>query len=281
MDNKPKKVNATLTHSKFMDTSTIEQKYSDHAFLYDDLKQAFEKAEIKIPFPISHRVIGDLSKRISHIFNGMLAAAKNDNLYVIFILYRSLLEHFFKGMFIIDKMVEKMSDEIAENYQKHYFVSEFLAEQAGILEMEDLINDNIEKTEFINFLIKKMPGLEDFDKTNQQEISAGIKQLSLKEIIKYLHKKYKDRGSLLATNNIVAQTLPEYSYISTFTHGGSYASILMDKFIRENDIENQLLRILQISLTTTCLTKEHFFMTYQVDKSFNPYILKLHSLREL
>jgi Family of unknown function (DUF5677) len=264
-----------------MDTSSIEKKYNDHDFLYRDLKQAFEKANIKIHFPISHQVISDLSKRITYIFNGIINAAKDDNLYSAFILYRSLLEHFFKGEFIIDKMVTTMSDEPAENYQKHYLISEFLAEQAGVLEMEDLLNDNQVKTDFIKFVTTKMSDLQDFDKANQQEISAAIRQFNLKEIVKHLHARYKLVDSLQATNHIIAQTLPEYSYVSTFTHGGSYASVLMDKFIRQNDVENQLIKIMRISLTSTCVTKENIFMSYEIDESFKDYIFKLQSLRAL
>lgn len=264
-----------------MDTSLIEKKYNDHDFLYSDLEQAFEKAKIKIHFPISHQVFGNLSKRISWIFDSIINAAKNDNLYSAFILYRSLLEHSFKSMFIVDKMVTTMSDETAENYQKHYFISEYLAEQAGILKMEDLINNNQAKTDFIQFLTTKMPNLQDFDKANQQEISTAIRQFNLKEIVKYLHAKYNQIDSLQATNHVIAETFPEYSYVSTFTHGGPYASVLMDKFIRQNEIENQLMKIMQISLTSTCVTKENFFMSYEIDSSFKNYILELQSLRAL
>lgn len=262
-----------------MDTLLIEKKYNDHNLLYCDLKQAFEKANIKIHFPISHQVLNDLSKRIAYIFDGIIYAARNDNLYSAFILYRSLLEHSFKGMYIVDKMVSTMSDVSAENYQKHYFISECLAEQAGILEMEDLLKDNQVKTDFIKFLTTKIPSLQDFDKANQQEISADIRQFNLKEIVKHLHSKYKQIASLQATNHIIAQTLPEYSFVSTFTHGGPYAAVLMDKFVRENDIENQLMKILQISLTSTCMIKEDFFMSYEIDKSVQDYIIKLQSLR--
>jgi|GEM_PF-2425363 len=263
-----------------MDISAIENKFSEHTILYDDIMQAIEKAKIKIHFPISNKVLGDLSKRTEYIFKGMMDVARQDNLYAAFILYRSLIEHFFKGMYIVDKMVSDMSDTTAENYQKHYFLSEYLAEQAGVLEMEDLINDSQSKTDFIKFITKKMPELEGFDKANQQEISAATKQFSLKEIVKHLHAKHKQRNSLAANSYVVAQTLPEYSHVCTYTHGGSYASVLMEKFIRENDIHGQLTRILHISLTTTCVTKENFFMTYEIGAYFKDYLLSLQNIRK-
>jgi hypothetical protein len=261
-----------------MDISLIQKKYNNHQIAFEDIKQAFEKAKIEIPFPISHQVLANLYWRISYIFESILDAAKKDNLYSAFILYRSLLEHFFKGMFLIDKMVATMSDAVAENYQKHYFISEFLAEQSGVLEMEDLTK-NQTKTDFIKFLTSKYPEIIGFDKSNQQEISAALKQFNLKDIIKYLYLKAKNRAGPAGNEFIIAQTLPEYSRVSTFTHGGPYASVLMDKYINQNDIENQMTKIILISLTSTCVSKENFFLTYRIDESFNKYILHLQSLR--
>lgn len=262
-----------------MDISLIETKYKNHQFAFEDIKQAFEKAKIEIPFPISHQVLSDMYKRISYIFDGMLDATKKDNLYSAFILYRSLLEHFFKGMFLIDKMVTTLSDQTAENYKKHYFISEYLAEQAGALEMDDLLNEKGIKTDFIQFLVCKRPELQGFDKSNQQEISAAIRQFNLKEIVKYLYSKYRGKSGTQGNEFIIAQTLPEYSHVSTFSHGGSYASVLMDKFSNQNDVENQLMRIMLISLTSTCVTKENYFMTYKIDESFRKYIFHLQALR--
>ena len=262
-----------------MDTTTIKVKYNNHTILYEDLKQAIEKAKIRIHFPASNKVLSDLSQRITYTFEGVLLAAQSDNLYSAFILYRSLLEHFFKGMYIITKTAITKSDETAEKYQKHYLISEFLAQKAGTLEMEDLLNEKQNKTDFISFITTKIPELNDFDKVNQQEISAAIRQFNLKEIIKYLYTQYNTIDELKPTNHIIAETLLEYSHISTFSHGGPYASLLMENFKKQNNIQKELLKIVQIGLTSTCVIKENLFITYEIDKSFKQYQLELQSLR--
>lgn len=262
-----------------MDTSAIGNRYTKHKVLYEDLKQAFEKAKIEIAFPIFHEVQQDFAERTSLIFESMLREAAVDNVYSCFILYRSLLEHFYKSIYLVDKTVITKSDETAEKYQKHYFISEFLAEKAGVLEMEDLVNNAKEKTNFINFITKKMPEMQGFDKANQQEISTAIRQFNLKEIVKYLFEEYKTRKGTQNTFQIVAQTLPEYSFVSTFTHGGAYAAVLLRKFRDSKEVHTQLSRILEIALTSTCVTKENLFMTFKIDKSFEEYLFQLQNIR--
>ncbi len=261
-----------------MDISLIENKYRAHTELYEQLKGAFHSEKITVRFPISHEVINDISKGISDIFESLLKLAKDNNLYSCFILYRAILEHFYKGMYLIHKMAKTTNDETSEKFKMYYFISEFLAEKAGVLDMEDLLNDNQVRTDFLKFFTAKYPEMQGFDKANQQEISAAIRQFNLKEIVKFLHEEYKAIPEIRG-NKIVAATLPEYSHVSTFTHGGRYATILMEKYQKADDIENQLSKILQIALTSTGVTKENLFMTYEIDKSFQAALEKLHSLR--
>jgi Family of unknown function (DUF5677) len=209
----------------------------------------------------------------------LVTEAKNNNLYSCLILYRSLLEHFFKSFLIFEKMLSDKSDEVAESYKKHLMISEFLAEKAGVLHMEEMINGNEMKTDFITFINAKIPELEGFDKENQQEISKAIKLFSLKESVKYLHSKFKDKESLKNSSHILAQFLPEYSYASTFTHGGSYGSTLIQKFIKNSTVKDEIERILEISLTSICVSKESIIGTYEVNVNTKEYIKNLQEIR--
>ena len=261
-----------------MNISIIKSKYSAHTELYNQIKEAISTNDIPVRFPITHEIVTNLANSISNIFVALLKQAEEGNLYSSFILYRPLLEHFLKGMYIMHKMAKDKNDETAEKYKVHYLISEFLAEKAGVLDMEDLLNNNQARTDFLKFLTSSYPNLQGFDKANQQEISAAIKQFNLKEIVKYLHEEYKSIPELQSTK-IIAQTLPEYSRTSTFTHGGPYASLLMDKYKRENMEQNQLLKILQTALTATGVMKENSFMTYEIDNSFKPLLDKMHFVR--
>lgn len=263
-----------------MNISSIKEKYLKHDQAINNLYLQIGKLQIPIELPTTNKVLTDLSKRIDTIFNSILLLAAEDNLYSLFILYRSILEHSYKAFYIFAKTTANKNDETSEKYQKHLFISEFLAEQAGVLEMEDLINENETKADFLDFLLTKFPEMKGFDKENQKEISAAIKDFRLSEIVKFLHGKFSERKENKNIASVFAQTLPEYSHVSTFTHGGAYASNLMEKFSEQNLIPQEIDKIVKISLTVCGVIKENVFISYNLDKSFLDILKALHELRK-
>lgn len=263
-----------------MNITHIQTKYLQQDEFFKEVLKTFEAKNIPIILPISNKVLSGLSERINTIFVSMLTLAEIDNIYSCHILYRSILEHFFKWFYILTKSSMDMNDETAEKYQTHYFVSEYLAEQAGLLEMEDLIQGNKIKTDFVKYIVNKMPELQGFDIDNQREISNAIKQFSLKNIIKHLHNNTNELSNSNKINPLFAQTLPEYSYVSTFIHGGAYAESLMTKFKTQNLIDTELNRILLISYIIAVSTKEDIFLTYRIDRSFMEIKAKFQEFRE-
>lgn len=263
-----------------MDISSIEKKYLQHEQAVKHLYSEIDRLKIPTELPIANQVLTDFSKRVDAIFNSILLLAKADNLYSLFILYRSILEHSYKAFYIFAKTTRNGNDETAEKYQKHLFISEFLAEQAGVLEMEDLINESETKSDFLNFLLTKFPELQGFDKENQKEISAAIKEFRLSEIIKFLHDRFSQREENKNIASVFAQTLPEYSHVSTFTHGGSYASNLMDKFSEQDLTLQEIDKIVKISFTVCGVLKENVFITYRLDKSFLDILKTFQEIRK-
>ncbi len=262
-----------------MDILQIQEKHSTHSEILKQVKDWLDDQSATIIFPIANEVLFDLGKRADLIFISILSLAKKDNLYGSLILYRSLLEHTLKSLYIFSSVATNASDKIAENYQKHLFILEVLAQQMGVLEMEDLINNKEKKTEFLLFLVEKLPELEGFDKSNQQEITEATKQFQLNSIVKHLHKNIAGRHS--QTNQLFAQMLPEYSYTSTFTHGGAYASKIMDKFSQLNHLHIELLRVVTISFTAACIAKENVLISYKPDKEIMNALKTLQDVRNI
>lgn len=262
-----------------MNISTIISKSHKHNVFFNQTLEMLKKANTPIAFPMAYQVLFDFSKKTEYIFNSILLSSEKDNLYSCFILYRSLLEHFYKSYYIFEKTVIEKSDDTAKKFETFYFVSECLAERAGMLERDDLINNATSKTEFIEYLVRTMPEFQGFDKGNQKEISAAIKQFNLKEILKYLHEKHTIQNNS-GMSMILAETIPEYSRISTFIHGGEYATKLMNKFERQNLIQKELKRIVSISLTISGIVKENIFVAFKLEEDFIEIIHELHELRK-
>jgi hypothetical protein len=250
-----------------MDTRVYRETYGRHDFLYRDYRQAFEKAKISIRFPIAQEILFDLAERMDSIYQGMLDAAYRDNLYALYILYRSLIDHYVKIQYIVDKTAAETSDITAEKYKKHLFITEVLAEQMGVLQMEDLLATVEKQTDFLEFFRKKFPEMAGFDKENQKEISAAIKQFDMRAMIKHLTERYRQLSDVPNAGWVFASTLPEYSQVSSFTHGGAYAGQIRKSLMNDGKVEEQLHNKLHIGMTLLGVSKENALVVYELDRS--------------
>jgi hypothetical protein len=263
-----------------MDTLELEKKYAAHDARYREYRQAYEQANIAVRFPVAAEVLFDLAERMDDIYQGMIDLAKWENVYSILIQYRALVEHCIKFQYIVHKTTEENSDSTAEQYKKHLFISEVLAEQAGVLDMEDLLNQAEKQTDFIEFLIKRFPGLEGFDKSNQQELSAAIGQFNLKTMVKHLTGEFRKRATP-DVDRMMAMILPEFSQVSSFTHGGAYAGQLMKLWREGGTVEDQINNKLGIGLTMLGISKENCLLVYEIDRSVLGIVKELQSLRSI
>jgi hypothetical protein len=262
-----------------MDIGLASRRYVEYESAYKEVYEHIEDTNVQLKYPIVNQVLSDISHRVDSLFKSILVLAVNDDLYALYILYRSTLEHFYRGFYIFAKTIKDLNEDVAESYQKHLCISEFLAEKSGQLEMEDLINQSKSKTDFISFLGEKHPELKEFDLNNQREISNAIKQFRFAEIIKYLNSDFSQKKETKSIADFFAKTLPEYSHVSTFTHGGAYATNLMRNILEKKLVHSEVEKILRIAFAIACISKENVFVSYNIDASFTQFLEKLHSLR--
>lgn len=103
-----------------------------------------------------------------------------------------------------------------------------------------------------------------------------MKQFNLREIIKYFHHLTKNKAQ---GSDVIAQMIPEYSRVSTFTHGGMYANSLMDKYSNKNSAEAELARIIEISLISVSVLKESILFTYKPDNEIAAAFIEIKKFR--
>jgi len=264
-----------------MDVKIYWDAYSTHDFLYRDYRQAFEKAKIEIRLPIAHEVLFDLTDRMDNIYRGMVDMAHRENVYGLYILYRSLIDHYVKIQYIFDRTATDNSDATAEQYQKHFFITEVLAEQMGVLQMEDLLNAVEKQTDFLDFIHTRFPEMKEFDKQNQKEISAAIKQFNMAGMIKHLTARYQQLPNNSGGGWIFASTLPEFSQVSSFTHGGAYAGQLMQSLSKDGKVDEAFHNKLHVGLTMLGVCKENAFIAYTIDGSFIAIIEEFQKARTI
>ncbi len=173
-----------------MDITKYKTAYEAHESRYRVYLNAYKEANIQVRFQLAHEILLELTDRMDQIYKGMLLVAQTNNLTSLYILYRSLIDHFIKIQYIQDKTYTGLNDETAKNYKVHYFVSEFLGEQGGILEMELVLDEKKSKPDKPTFFQNRFPELAGFDKANEKEINDAVRQFGLSSMVKHLTDRY-------------------------------------------------------------------------------------------
>jgi len=260
-----------------MDIQQSRQSFDSYMEIYTKIIEDFSTRKKVVIYPTAKEVLQRYSLNLNRIFDSMLESGEKGNLYSCSILYRSVIEHFLKAFYIFERTISDKNEDVSISFQQHYLISEFLAEKAGLLDMEDLQNGNLNKTDFLEFINSKFPEFEGFEKENQQEISIATRQFGLKVIIKHFHKMMENKNYLY--KNVMSQMIPEFSRFSTFTHGGMYANAIMDTHTAQNTISEEIARIIEITIVSVTLINESVILMYKPDKEVADAFIKLKNKR--
>lgn len=266
---------------KRVDQLSSENKVID-ALFNNELKR-YPDFMNKSKSPWTTKVLWNYVIRFDELFKGIAALSKNSNLYSIKILYRSFIEHWLTEYYLIDISIKKKTDIVSEQFAKHNFVSEYLKFEKAHAEIEAIKKKDKSKVDFVGYISSKYEAMKEFDKSNQQEISKAIEQFSIKNIILYFYKFWDARGDLEFDGSFFLKFIPEYSQLSSFTHGGPYASKLMEVYEQEKKIDEELDKILTISLLGSINIKENFILHLMEDdhKEYLEFYSKTSSIRNL
>ncbi|WP_343614115.1 DUF5677 domain-containing protein [Flavobacterium sp.] len=260
-----------------MDIQQSRQSFDSYMEIYTKIIEDFSARKKEVIYPTAKEVLQTYSLNLNRIFDSMLESGEKGNLYSCSILYRSVIEHFLKAFYIFERTISDKNEDVSISFQQHYLISEFLAEKAGLLDMEDLQNGNLNKTDFLEFINSRFPEFEGFGKENQQEISIATKQFGLKVIIKHFHKMMENKNYLY--KNVMSQMIPEFSRFSTFTHGGMYANAIMDTHTAQNTVSEEIARIIEITIVSVTLINESVILMYKPDKEVADAFTKLKNKR--
>lgn len=240
----------------------IEERLQQHAEYFKKVEQFIQSNDIELTYPIYLKATNEIAEKLSNLLKGLMAVGKESNLYCCYVIYRTLLEHFYKSFFLMVNLVDDTSEKASEHYDTHYFISEFLAEELGYLDLEDLQNEAEKRTDFVQYIQNKFETLKEFDKANQRELSEAIKKFNLKEIVKTLHKKFSENKESKWIADFFAEVLPEYSQLSTYIHGGPYGTKLIRKFDNSDKLESEILRVAGVGFSCFGVAKENLLFAY-------------------
>lgn len=210
----------------------------------------------------------------SFLKNGIFDSLESDNLYTSKVLFRSLIEHYLRFLFVYFNYLSDKDDTKSEHYYIALEISEFLAynKPLNIMKGKNITTATL-NNEWDNLCIE-YPALSKYSK---KEILLYSKQLSIRNIIKFINEQVgvsKNTGYVLLPNMI-----SEYSKLSSYVHGGIFAlhecDIYSDK--KKRDIEKLRLGQLTFQLTGQIKLLSYWIM-YPYEKQLENVYLNTEKL---
>lgn len=203
-------------------------------------QEIIEKIKVSLPliietlsksakFKNTGKALLSFISRAGYLNSAIVQLSETKNIYSVASLYRSLIEHNFRHLYIYSKACKEDSDEIGITYCKILKASEDL-------EWLDKVNKHNRK--YNNNKTIWRTGDEHND-----SIRKAKKEFMFSKIIEYL-KKNNIRDNSKATEHLINCLLKyteEYNDLSAVVHGGPSVNSGLEKLLKDNEkLDNRL-----------------------------------------
>lgn len=204
----------------------------------DEIFEIFRKNESRIIAIITKSnfkntlfVLIKFIAKITPIKNSIYDLYKTNNIYAINILYRSLIEHFIKFLYIYFQLLDNKNDQIGVEYLELEPIVDKLAIANALKQYLTLFNE------------KEFSEAYDFDPKINKYLGKDIKEykdkFKYRKIIDYIHKRCLEKSIYGGSeNSFLLKLIPEYAELSSFVHGGHLAEEIMIKNTKEKTLES-------------------------------------------
>lgn len=147
-----------------------------------------------------------------------------NNYYASQVLLRSVFEHFLVGYYVYLKTRINQNDLAGEEYYMNYAISESFKRKSYNLMVENIrlrVNENIS----FEILKSQFSGLEEMEESELHEQNRLANQFDIKKIAKYVINYSSEIEAEANFHSILLDLLVQYSFLSSFIHGGPSADI--------------------------------------------------------
>jgi len=181
------------------------QKYATTLFLTNFAKQFKNTLLITVMFDMS----------CSFLKSSIFDAVQNDGLFGAKVMFRSLIEHYFRFQYLANEWMRTNLDDNAELYIKFALAREDMDTIRASVSSFKMYYPNIEIPTWSELMLS-VDSLKDIDKN---KIDQESRKYSLKSILRYMSEEIlkNESGKELS---IIDSLLHEYAALSSYTHGG-------------------------------------------------------------
>jgi hypothetical protein len=182
----------------------------------------------------------------------ILRTCEAGDIYSVKILYRSLIEHFLRFQYIFFRFTQEKTEDIGVEYYTFADFSEGRRWFHAFQSMMRIYKREKEEQGLDTYDIFRELHPEFADYTNEQ-VRQKADQFQYRNIIEYINRLMPDNGE---GPSIILRILPQYSELSSFTHGGPAGEKNLFTLQQNEEKDEELIKIADMCFLLSASVKK-------------------------
>ena len=175
----------------------------------------------KSKFPRSAKALTTYSLKLQYLSNSINLCKETGDYYSLYVLFRALLEHYFRHLYIYSRALRESSDEVGIEYYGKLKGHEDLCFLRGNISLNTKMTGE-----------KSIRSLGGDQNKNLDEVAQNFK---INNILSYLSNSIgEDKEIKAISKEFFNKYSSHYSTLSSFVHGGPFAEKYMEMYSKDN-----------------------------------------------
>jgi len=180
-------------------------------------------------YPYSYKAIIGYSLSANAIKDGIFKALEYENVYSSKILFRSLIEHYIKFLYIVYRHATEKKDDVGKDFLVYYQADE-LVKYGNALQFSLKLDGKYKGIDPMD-AVKKFS--DEAYKKSKKELEEISKQFQYREILRFFEKNNSDLFN--SQKAIFLPMITSFAELSSFVHGGPFTNELHADGISDNE----------------------------------------------
>jgi hypothetical protein len=231
------------------------------------------KSFVKSKFPKSAKALTAYSLKLQYLSNSINLCKETEDYYSLCVLFRSLIEHYFRHLYIYSRALRENSDEVGIEYYGKLNGHEDLCFLRGNFSLNTKLSGE-----------QSIWSLKNKQNKSLDDVALNFK---INGILSYLNKgNRKDKEIQKISKEFFNKYSRDYSTLSSFVHGGPYAEKYIEMYSKDNYGKQEDIKYLASEsnfLTNQASTNTSLFIDLtsgeKIEKDLDPPALESKSLR--
>jgi hypothetical protein len=214
----------------------------------------------KSKFPRSAKALTTYSLKLQYLSNSINFCKETGDYYSLCVLFRALLEHYFRHLYIYSRALKEDSDNVGIEYYGKLNGHEDLC----------FLRSNIS----LNTKLTGEKSILSLDSDQNKDLDDIAKNFKINNILSYLNKSIGENKKISTiSKDFFNKYSQHYSTLSSFVHGGPYAEKYMELYSKNEIGKEDDVKYLfneANSLTNQAIKNTSLFIEITTEKDLPP-----------